>query len=286
VAQGTLFAYNATAIDGFSEIAQHTGPQDPKPNLSTAVTDSAHDTATAYVSIGNAMIKADYPASTRGVDAVSAVLMAQQLGNEFNSDPGLGAQTDLLITYPTKQFYVDPGIVGTQSSAFISPFDQVFGGGGTGSGAGAGNSCIDAHADFFDRTGRGIYSNFICGIPPIGPTNELCLQTEAFPLGAHAGAPGALQANLLGQLLQNDQCGGPLLAVTFDTGSVRIGYLGQQLRASADGRIFAGVPAIGFVAINYINANVTPGVLSNYSGTYPNRSWPVCFDATTGGPCE
>ncbi|HET7064671.1 MAG TPA: hypothetical protein VFI49_10395 [Rudaea sp.] len=298
VAQGTLYAYNATAIDGFSDTVQHTGPQDPKPNLSTAATDSAHDIATAYVSIGNAMIKADYPASTRGVDAVSAVLMAQQLANEFNSDPVLGAQTDFLVTYPTKQFYVDPGIVGTQSSAFIAPFEQVFGGGGTGSGEGAGKSCIDARADFFDRVGRGIYTGSPCGLPPIGSTNELCLQTEAIPLGAHAAAPGALQSNLRGQLLQNDQCGGPLLAVTYDTGNVRVGFTDQvepdymgppypveELRASVNGKIFLGVPAVGFVAINYINANVTPGVLSNYSGTYPHRSWLACF-AMAGGPCE
>jgi len=299
VAQGTLYAYDATAIDGFSDTAQHTGPQNTKPNLSTAVTDSAHDIASAYVSIGNAMIKADYPASTRGVDAVSAVLMAQQLANEFNSAPGLGAQTDFLITYPTKQFYVDPGIVGTQLSAFISPFEQVFGGGGGASGTNAGKSCISARADFFDRVGRGIYSPSGCGLPPIGPTNLLCLQTVAIPLGAHSAAPGPLQSNLHGQLLQNDQCGGPLLPVTFDTGSVRVGFTDQvspaytgpplpveQLRASVDGNVFLGVPAVGFVAINYINANVTPGVLSNYSGTYPHRSWPACLNATTGGPCE
>jgi len=67
VGQGTLYAYDATAIDGYSDVVQHTAPGDAKPNLSTAVTDSAHDIASAYVPIGNAVIKADYPASTRSV---------------------------------------------------------------------------------------------------------------------------------------------------------------------------------------------------------------------------
>ena len=68
-----MYAYDATAIDGFSDVAQHTGPGNSKPNFSTAITDSATGVATAYVPIGNAMVKADYPAATRGIDAVSAV---------------------------------------------------------------------------------------------------------------------------------------------------------------------------------------------------------------------
>jgi len=287
VAEGTLYSYDATAIDGFSDFAQHTAPNNPKPNLGTAVTDSAHDTTTAYVTIDSVVIKADYPASTRGVDAVSAVLMSQVLYNEFNSDPGLGAQSDFLITYPTKQFYVDPGIVGTQSSAFLPPFGQVFGGAQSGTTT-PGKSCIDAVVAFIDRRGGGVYSDSVCGLPPVGPTNKLCLQTEAFTLGAHASAIGALGASLRGTLLQNDQCGGPLLPVPFDLGNVSVIFPQpeQQLRAAFGGQVFAGFPAIGFVATNYVNANVMPGVLSNYSGTYPHRAMVWCFDATTRNACQ
>ncbi|HSC13305.1 MAG TPA: hypothetical protein VLC97_20195, partial [Rhodanobacteraceae bacterium] len=131
VVQGTLYAYDATPIDGFSDATQHTGAGDTKPNLSTAVTDSAHDIATAYVPIGNAMIQADYPASTRGVDAISAVLMADTLYNEFNVEADLGAATDWLITFPTMRFYVDPAIVGTMAfpGDYLPPFEETFGGG-------------------------------------------------------------------------------------------------------------------------------------------------------------
>ena len=41
-------------------------------------------------------------------------------------------------------------------------------------------------------------------------------------------------------------------------------------RPTANGNVFRGLPVIGFAAINYINANVTPGVLSNYSAVYPH----------------
>ena len=124
VAQGTLYAFDATAIDGFSDVSQHTGPGNTKPNLSTAVTDTAHGVATAYVPIGNSMVKADYPASTQGVDAFSAVLIADTLYNEFDTEPALGAATDWVVTFPTKQFYVDPGIVGTAQADFVDPFEE------------------------------------------------------------------------------------------------------------------------------------------------------------------
>jgi hypothetical protein len=52
------------------------------------------------------------------------------------------------------------------------------------------------------------------------------------------------------------------------------------MRPALDGTIFNGLPAVGFAATNYVNANVTPGVLSNYSGLYPHRSTASCTNST------
>ena len=46
----------------------------------------------------------------------------------------------------------------------------------------------------------------------------------------------------------------------------------HALRPSTSGDVFYGLPAIGFLAENFVNANVTAGVLSNYSAVYPHRS--------------
>ncbi len=50
-----------------------------------------------------------------------------------------------------------------------------------------------------------------------------------------------------------------------------------------------GLPVTGFEAINYINANVTAGVLANYSGTYPLRATAACSTTSTApqpnSPC-
>ena len=291
VAQGTLYAYDATAIEGFSDVAQHTGPADTKPNLSTAVTDSAHQIASAYVPTGNAVVQADYPAGTRGIDAVSAVLMADALYNEFEVEGSLGAATDWLVSFPTKQFYVDPGIVGTQLANYLPPFGEVFGGGlQNGTLTDPGESCgAQIGLRFFDREGTppspGI--NF-CPPPPVGG-QYLCYESEVISFSTLDAAPSLALGSRIGV---NTGAAG----LQFATGQVQFSFVesysdlcgensvtpipSQVLRPANNGDVFRGIPAVGFAAINYINANVTPGVLSNYSGAYPHRATASCMNST------
>jgi len=262
VAQGTLYAFDATGIDGFSDVVQHSAPGDGKPNLSTAITDSVHDLATAYVPIGNAMIKGDYIASMAGVDAVSAVLMADTLYNEFDIEPAVGAATDWVVTFPTKQFYVDPALVATYAQPFESVFDQT--------------SCHFAAPQISDRNNPPV--NTVC--PPLQncAQNYLCYETEVISfndLAAEDSPTKALSSRILPRGVLITQFEVPAagnLALVFPNG---------QLRPSANGVVFMGMPATGFAATNYINANVTPGVLSNYSAAYPHRSHASCSNSTT-----
>jgi hypothetical protein len=289
VAQGTLYAFEATTIDGFSDAIQHTSPGDSKPNLGTAVTDSAHGVATAYVPIGNAMIKADYPATTRGVDAVSAVLMADSLYNDFDIEPALGAATDWLVTFPTKHFYADPAIVGAQSSA-IPPFEFVF----ESMDSKPAGACVLVEALFTDRSGYIDQSDTVCGLPPPGGLegNFVCYEEAVIPIGSATAPSRALGSGHTEGLYVLDACmfGHP---VSFDSGRVQIGTgprggpIDHLLRPSNEGHQFVGLPVVGFAATNYINANVTPGVLSNYSAAYPHRSSASCINSTNPqGNCQ
>jgi hypothetical protein len=285
VAEGTLYAYDATAVDGFSDVAQHTAPGDSKPNLSTAITDSAHGLATAYVPIGNAMIKAQYPSATRGADAVSAVLMADTLLNEFQTDSSIGASSEWVTTFPTKQFYVDPAIVGTTSTSYLPPFEETFGGGNGGLRE-PGAACNGIAKRFFDREGKDLDRQYPCDISsPCGPSPYLCYEAELLTFNQQDVEPGVASGIL-----------GSLLAVNFSTSDDSFGYSGrvadagwfnlslndssEALRSSLEGNVFAGQPVVGFLAVNYINANVTPGVLSNYSAVYPHRSTASCTNST------
>jgi len=271
VAQGTLYAYDATAIDGFSDVAQHTAPGDAKPNLSTAVTDSAHQITSAYVAIayvGSPFVKADYPAA-RGVDAVSALLAADNVYNEFLTDPKLGANTDFLVTFPTKQFYVDPAIVGTKSSAYIQPFEEVFGGGlSSGHILDPGESCFDVAFAYVDREATIPPPPLCPGVCPITYGNYLCFESQVITFNQNNVVYGITTAVLRSLLGAN-------IAANWNAGWFDLSFPDpglEDLRPALDSRVFHGLPAVGFIAINYINANVTPGVLSNYSGTYPHRT--------------
>ena len=273
VALGTLYAVDATAIDGFSDVAQHTAPDNSKPNLSTAVTDSAHDLAVAYVPIGNAMVKADYQASTRGVDAVSAVLMADTLSNEFDTEAELGAATDWIVSFPTKQFYVDPGIVGAEPDDALAPFEVTF----------DVTACNGVSANFYDRQGQ--LPKFDCGFPEcqVLPGNYLCYEAAPITFGVPYVLFGQHDepSKVLGSMIGTASLAAPFVQDYPSSGHVDLLFpdSAEVTRPALGGQIFFGLPALGFAAINYINANVTPGVLSNYSAAYPHRSTATCVTA-------
>ena len=278
VAQGTLYAYDSTAIDGFSDVAQHTGPGDAKPNLSTAVTDSAHGVATAHVPIGNTMVTASYPAPARGIDSVSAVLMADRVYNEFETEPALGASSEWVITAPTHQFYSDPAIVGTTPESYLAPFEQVFGGGlQAGKPSVPGVACFTAEHHVYDRESK-VPPVYSCGGCILGG-EYLCYEAQVITFNQDDVEPGVASRILDSQLASN--CCFPNYDISSN-GSLQLGFPApdEAMRPSNEGNEFSGVPVVGFLATNYINANVTPGVLSNYSAAYPHRSHASCTNST------
>ncbi len=280
VALGTLYAYDATAIDGFSDVAQHTGPGDAKPNFSTAVTDSAQDIATAYVPIGNAMVKADYAATTRGVDAVSAVLMADAIFNEYQTDSRIGASSEWVATFPTKQFYTDPAIVGTMVTSYLPPFEETFGGGNGGRND-PGVGCFGIKSQVADRQGSTFSfddcGGFLCPAS-LDTIKTICYETAVLTFNQGEVEPG-IPTRIFGSLK-----GLNFLALFGlpDSASFEMSFSdGQEaMRPSLQGNAFRGLPVAGFLAVNYVNANVTPGVLSNYSAIYPHRSTASCTNST------
>jgi hypothetical protein len=278
VAEGTLYAYDATAVDGFSDVVQHTGPGDSKPNFGTAVTDSVQEIATAYVPIGNAMIKAQYPSATRGADAVSAVLAADRVFNEFLTDRAVGASSEWVVAFPTKQFYVDPSIVGTAVTSYLPPFEEIFGGGHGGLND-PGVACNGRVFRYFDREGDTPPDYQGCGfLCPANPPNSqyLCYEAELLTFNQQDVEPGVASGILSSLLAIN-------FSTSYDSGwfNLLLNDSYEALRPSLEGNVFAGQPVVGFLAVNYINANVTPGVLSNYSAVYPHRSTASCTNSTS-----
>ena len=101
---GTMFSYNAAAIQGFDKTDGHLHrePGSIQPNLNDG------DQDTAYVFFGVPQNKVAEIGYVRPVGAVSAVFMHEHIMNEYTVEDDLAASTEWVITFPTKSFYADP----------------------------------------------------------------------------------------------------------------------------------------------------------------------------------
>lgn len=268
VGQGTFFVVQPAVLDGFSSAVQHTAPTSASPDLNSAT--ASGDTGTLVsIDVGGRTVNARYAHS---VDAVSALFMNATHLNEYVIEPGAGAKTDWVVTFPTKRFYVDPAIVG--SSANFAPFDAAFGSGG---------SCSVYGLQLFNReeltlTPTGGF--FGSGSDVSG----FCHETSVVALAQDGSS--ALHSAL------KEQNGVPLIP-TFTEGHAIVDMTEnasgapRQLAASNEGYVLSGLPGIGFVAESYVNANVTAGVLANYSGVFPHHSTVHCgMGSGATQPCQ
>jgi hypothetical protein len=107
VPKGTMFSYDAKAVQGFDWEADgsHFYPGTIHPSLN----DGNVKDAIVFVGQGNTQ-RLSY---TRGVDAVSAVFMHDELANTFVIDEEIAGATEWVMTFPTKAWYVDTSINST-----------------------------------------------------------------------------------------------------------------------------------------------------------------------------
>ena len=105
VPKGTMFGYDAKAVQGYDKNpnGNHFRPGNIRPNLN----DGGENDATIFFGVpqDKAVTLYGYP---RGVDAVSAVFMHEYTMNEYNIEAALNAASEWVITFPTKNWYVDP----------------------------------------------------------------------------------------------------------------------------------------------------------------------------------
>jgi hypothetical protein len=105
VGKGTMYGYDAKAVQGYDKSANgnHFRPGNIRPNLN----DGGQNDATIFFGVpqDKAVTLYGYP---RSVDAVSAVFMHEYTMNEYNIQTSLNAASEWVITFPTKNWYVDP----------------------------------------------------------------------------------------------------------------------------------------------------------------------------------
>lgn len=305
--QGSMYAYRTEAIDGFSTVVQHTSPGSALPNLASGVSSQSQSVVEAIVETESGLVTARYPV-TRAIDAVSALLMAETLDNEFITNRNSAAASSWVVTLPTKKFYADDALI--QGSA-IAPFNRKFSQSAPpifqsepgveyivpvplradGTPRQARGEAVQV--DLWDREHR-LAIDCHEGPNPL----EYCLCAificDPPPPPAIVGVPSIHWAsNVL--VFNADDCAGPLteagsricqhvdateLLPIFVDGWMRLQLYDPQgldslplhlLRADEAGHRFAGLPVIGFWAVRFTNGVLMPGVLGNYATVQTHR---------------
>lgn len=265
--EGTYFAYNADALDGFVDEVIFSGAELLTPSLAQARSaDSTVLGAVAYVFTGGGqLVKLDY---ADGIDAVSAVLTANNIYNEYIVSDNVGSNTDWVVTFPTKRFYVDTYY--TNGNGAIPPFVEEF----------DGESNVAIGITVYDREeGHSVQQGGIS--PPISSQpNSLPFEVNVISwlTDTAAGDP----SGVFGSALR------PNIPPYADTGwaafDLDSAVEPHALRPDAFGKVLHGLPVTGFMAYSLVNNNVQNGVLANYGGLFRHRASRNC--TTADGACS
>lgn len=280
VSVGTLFAYDATALVGFSDVvAVDDLTDETQPSLDQAHSIESPATARAYVPVeGIGTVAFDFD---NGIDAVSAVLMSTSIFNEFLTDPGLGANTDWILTFPTKRFYVDAD---RYSHAPSNPFVEAF--------HAPGESRVSFGLVAYDREElASAVQTDGCGFPCPGfvplalpyDTTVFGFLTDTTPQGTPSGVVGSRLSMFETLPLQPPRGDAGWVAIDLYSGDG--GHILPSGTLSTGENVYInGLPVVGFMVYNVVNANAQPGVLGNYGGAFAHRSTLACQDIS-GLPC-
>lgn len=259
VQSGTEVTVPATVLESFLPGAAHLPPGDLRPDWEDAAprsivvnSDSAANTVTVY--------EDDWLA---GEDAVSAVLMASAIVNEYSANPATEAETAWIVTFPTKSKYVN-GLVPRRP--FTSLFEE------SAPGAKDGQACEEVSITMWDReeAQREATGSTVSPRPPRIPVS-LCYEANVVQFGDGSDVFSA--ENTEKQLASS---GMPGVA-----GWANIGFTVDPLHTmSGSNNTFLGLPVIGFKATVLGNSNV--GIGASYAAAV-NHAFERSVSGDPGG---
>jgi len=281
---GTMFTYEAVALDNFwpASTVNHFEPGDTNPNLAQGQSQS--NVFLSNTTTVESRIWSD------PIDAVNHVLAQESLMNEYNVTPSLGANSEWIVTFPTKRQHTDAAPGGFTLGTARAPFTQLW----TESSP---VSCETISLDVWDREEQSLTfgtDGDVCPSPrPKDPvTGEdipcsddisfaLCresnvvrwgLEDESLPAMAEiTGEPSPDEAERPQYGYVNIAVPGPAGHWDYSQGWASFDFSGFSGEASQSDDTFVGLPAIGFWANTYTNNDVAGGVLANYGGSFNHR---------------
>ena len=268
VLAGEDYGVEAVALDGFSTQALWATPGSVEPTLARV------NPRVSVVTTGNNTYVTDWSTTPDAVDAVSAVLMHNNVYNEFVLETVTKSGTDWVATMPTKRFYVPTGSGNNPGRLFQRNFN------------GNSGSCDDVSVTQYDREERSISVPGSFSPPPPVNVDAICWEANVITLnntnvlGSRnlANIPTSFQSGWLGLAFSG--------SATAASGSVPAGKhvlvggastvfnTGTGTTSALTATTFTGLPVIGFAAISFANGTIAGAggsVLSNYGGAFLHK---------------
>jgi hypothetical protein len=262
VEDGTAVGFEADAIASLVDLSQnptgsalHYPPGNTEPDFSdTAIVDQS-----TLFADGNAVT---YTFPNSPVNAVSSLFMAEAIANDYITDPALNAETDWVVTFPTKTFYVNQQDTNGDPLDAVPPFtnrwdeeDSI--------------ACEPVGLTYFDREeGTLVVENQSAFSPQppsvTAPGLNLCKEANVLEFAA-TSALNASSRLLLGSPLLGSGFvdGWAVLDFTTVSGHALDGFV--DVNGTATLTTLSGLPVTGFMAVKYTNSDANEaGALANY----------------------
>ena len=246
-AAGTDFGYDPVALADFSALNIWDRAGNIAPDLR-----SVNPPVSRVFKGGSVITTGSATASTTAaVNAVSAVLMHDNIINEYVLDTATLSGTDWVVTMPTKRYYVP--VASSTATTATAPFVRNF----ISTGA-----CETVTLSYWDREEQTVTTTVdFSPPPPGGDPSSLCWESTVVTFN---------NANVLGSANSLN------IPVNFQNGWARISFAQTYSSLAAAGNspagvhTYVGLPVTGFMVQDFVNGNVG-GVLSNYGGNFNHK---------------
>jgi len=260
-----ILGVDPVALDGFSTTQLWFDAGDIRPTLANV------NPKTSVVVAGfNVWVTSGWPTAAPGnpVDPVSAVLMHNNVYNEFVLDAATKSGTDWVITMPTKNFYYS-------GTTVTKLFQRNFTSGG---------ACDDVAITLYDREERTVVSQTLISPPPPTQTDSICWEANVVSFNG-SNVFGSKNLTAIPTTFQNGWA-----ALNFNGASLPAGVHtllggGSTVFSTATGgttttltTTFNGLPVVGFAAQSFQNGTL-PGatgvaalIQSNYGGNFVHKT--------------
>lgn len=276
VPEGAMYSYDARAIEGFTTNQLHFEPGNIQPSLNDGNVRQAflffdEDSDGAPEPVTLSFTDTD----DQPVDAVSAVFMHDTIMNEYVVSDSINALTEWVVTFPTKNFYVngpdpDPDDEVDEASA-RQPFTEGF--------SGAEGACEEVDFDIWDReeaaTVPGSRGPIVSPPPPPGTgpdAFELCFEAQVIRFGALED--GQEETEILGSSNFTNIDVDALGFGFEDAGWAKFFFQQDENELTAgNGLELVGLPVTGFAVQKFANGTLDGGnILANYGGIFDHKA--------------